>query len=164
MNIFEYAMKMETDGRSFYLEHAEKTSVPALKKILKELADDELKHYNIFKAMKEGETAEYKEAEKTTIIASIKNVFEQMKADREEFTFDATAKSVWEEALEVEKKSEDFYREKAGEVTSGEQKHILTKIADEEHKHWVPIQNVIRFLDRPNHWLEDAEWSNLEDY
>ena len=51
MNVFEHAMKMEQDGRAFYLEHAGKTSNAALKRVLEELADDELKHYNIFKAM-----------------------------------------------------------------------------------------------------------------
>jgi len=164
MNIFEFAMKMESDGRAFYLEQSEKVDSPWLKKILVELANDELKHYNIFKAMKDGQMVEYKEAEQTKIIPTLKNVFETMKAENKDFSFPPDSKKIWEEALEVEKKSEDFYREKAGESDGEAQKHILNKIADEEHKHWVTLQNVIRFLDRPNHWLEDAEWSNLEDY
>jgi rubrerythrin len=164
MNVFEYAMKMETDGRNFYLEHAEKVDTPHLKKILLQLADDELKHYNIFKAMAEGKSAQYKDSEKTTILATVKNVFEELKGQKQDFSFPAEAKSIWEEAQEVEKKSEDFYREKAGEVDDDNQKKILNKIADEEHRHWVTMQNVIQFLDRPNHWLEDAEWSNLEPY
>ena len=78
---------------------------------------------------------------------------------------DATwLRTQWEQAREVEKKSEDFYRAKAGEVDDKNQAHILNRIADEEHKHWVTIENVIKFLDRPRHWLEDAEWNNLEDY
>lgn len=164
MNIFEFAMKMENDGRTFYLEQSEKVDSPWLKKILVELADDELKHYNIFKAMKEGQTAEYKEAEQTKIIPTLKNVFETLKAENKDLSFPPDSKKIWEEALEIEKKSEEFYREKAGEADGEQQKHILNRIADEEHKHWVTLQNVIRFLDRPNHWLEDAEWSNLEDY
>ena len=164
MNVFEFAMQMETDGRAFYLEQSEKVESPWLKKILVELADDELKHYNIFKAMKEGKTAEYKEAEQTKIIPTLKNVFETLKAENKDYAFPADSKKIWEEALEIEKKSEEFYRDKAGEVEGESQKHILNKIADEEHKHWVTLQKVIRFLDRPDHWLEDAEWSNLEDY
>jgi len=164
MNIFEYAMKMETDGRKFYLDSAEKVESPELKKILLELADDEAKHYAIFKAMKDGGTVEYKEAEQTTILKTVKNVFEKLRDQKKELSFPDEAKAIWEEAQEVEKKSEEFYREKANEVGSDSQKHILNRIADEEHRHWVTMQNVIQFLDRPNHWLEDAEWSNLEDY
>lgn len=164
MNIFEYAMKMESDGRTYYLDQAEKTKIPALKKILEELADDELKHYNIFKAMRDGQTPEYKEAEKTHILATVKNVFESLRTSEAKQSFAGEAVDYWRKAQEVEKETEAFYRQKAAEVTLGEQKHILNKIADEEHKHWVTMQNVIQFLNRPKEWLEDAEWSNIEEY
>ena len=94
MNIFEYAMKMEQDGREFYLENAEKTDNPAFKQILTQLANDELKHYNIFKALKEGRKAEYKEAEQTTIITTMKNVFDELKAQNKEFVFAYDAKAI----------------------------------------------------------------------
>lgn len=164
MNIFEYAMKMEENGRAFYLEHAEKVRVPELKRILVELAEDELKHYNIFKAMRDGQTTEYREAEKTTIFSTVKNVFESLKVEGKRLSFRAEAKDLWEQAQEIEKKSEDFYHQKAGEVDNETQKLIFNHIADEEHKHWVSLENVIQFLDRPKQWLEDAEWSHLEDY
>jgi rubrerythrin len=164
MNIFEYAMKMEQDGRQYYLDMAEQTDSAQLKGILQQLADDELKHYNIFKAMKEGRTTEYKDTEKTTILSSVKNVFERLKSEGDGFSFSPDTRGVWEKAQQVEKDSEDFYREKAEEVGDDSQKHILNRIADEEHKHWVTIENVIRFLDRPQQWLEDAEWNHLEDY
>ena len=164
MNVFEYAMKMETDGRQFYLDSAENVDSPELKKILLELAEDEAKHYAIFKALKGGLTTEYKETEKTSILTTVKNVFEKLRDDKQELEFPPEAKAIWEKAREIEKESEEFYREKAGEMESDSQKKILNRIADEEHRHWVTMQNVIQFLDRPNHWLEDAEWSNLEDY
>lgn len=163
-NIFDFAMKMEQDGRAFYLEHADKVGHPQLKKILIELADDEAKHYAIFKALRDGQPASYEEAAKTGILGTVKNVFEQLKADKGDYSFPADARKIWAEAQMVEKKSEDFYREKAGEVSDANQKHILNKIADEEHRHWVTMENVIKFLDRPKTWLEDAEWSNLEEY
>ena len=164
MDIFDFAMKMEMDGRDFYLEHAASVPEPELKRILEELARDEQKHYAIFKAMKEGARAEYDEAEKTTILDSVKNVFETLKTQDKDFSFPVETQKIWEQAREIEKKSEDFYCSKADEVPSEDQKHILKRIADEEHPHWVTIEIVIKFLDRPRHWLEDAEWSNLEEY
>ncbi len=164
MNVFEYAMKMETDGRQFYLDHAEKAATPELKRILLELADDELKHYNLFKALHDGQPAEYKKAEKTTILTTVKNVFEAMKASNKDYRFPSDAGRAWQEALEVEKKSEAFYRQKANEVTHANEKTILNSVADEEHRHWVTLNNVIQFLGRPKNWLADAEWSNLEEY
>ncbi len=164
MDIFEYAMKMEQDGKAFYEEQAAKTDLAELKNILLELAADEQKHYNIFRAMKEGRAAQFEEAKKTRIVTSVKNVFEDLKSRNQDFTFPGDIIAAWEEAREIEKKSEDFYREKAGEVDAQEQKHILNRIADEEHKHWQTIENVIQFLNRPQAWLEDAEWNHLEDY
>ena len=164
MNIFEYAMKMELDGKQYYEESAAKVDIPELKKILSELAADEQKHYLIFRALRDGLPAKYEETKKTKILAEVKNVFESLKAQNEEFAFSEEAKNIWTQAQKIEKDSEVFYREKAGEVDDENQKTILTRIADEEYKHWVTMENVIKFLDRPNHWLEDAEWNNLEDY
>jgi rubrerythrin len=163
MNVFEFAMKMETDGRQFYLDHAEKASTPELKRILLELADDELKHYNLFKSMRDGQVAEYKEAQRTTILTTVKNVFEKMRSASKDYTFPSDAKKTWEEAREVEKKAEAFYRDKVKEVSSANEKNVLTKIADEEHRHWVTMEQVIQFLDRPKNFLADAEWSNLDE-
>lgn len=163
MNAFEHAMKMEQDGRAFYLEHAGKTDNPALRRVLEELADDELKHYNIFKAMHDHVKAEYRESEKTTIVRTVKNVFEEMRSQNRNYTFAADARHIWDTAREVEKKSESFYREKAREMTDNDQKKIWNRIADEEHRHWYTIEQVIQFLDRPKQWLADAEWNSLEE-
>ena len=164
MNIFEYAMKMENDGRTFYLENADKVEAPELKKILLELANDELKHYRIFKAMAEGSPVEFAEDADTAVITTVRNVFEQMRADGKDFSFADDAEKIWVEAREIEKEAEEFYREKAEEISDTGQKKILIRIADEEHRHWVVMEQVISFLDRPQQWLEDAEWTHQEDY
>ncbi len=165
-DIFEYAMKMEEDGRDYYEEMASKTRIPALKKILNGLADDEKRHYNIFKSLKDQHSEKVSDLSKesTQIVTTAKNVFEEIKDQDIEVDPNTDAIEVWKHAQDVEKKSEDFYREKAHEVSDSDAKNLLLKIADEEHKHWALIESVMRFLNRPKTWLEDAEWSNLEDY
>lgn len=163
MNTFEFAMKMETDGKAFYEKHAALVESPELKNILLELASDEEKHYRIFKAMSEGTAVQYVESEATSILKSIKNVFEQLSSTESEFSFPDDAKDIWVEARDIEKKAEAFYRQKADETDNASEKHILARIADEEHKHWVTMENVINFLDHPTQWLDDAEWSNLNE-
>ncbi len=164
MNIFEFAMKMEEDGREYYLKNAEKTNLPELKKVLTELADDELKHYKIFKALKDKEKAEYREEEKTTILSTTKNVFEALKSQGKEHVFGGEVRSIWETAMDIEIKSEKLYRDNANELDDTDQKEIFNKIADEERRHQLVIENVMEFLDRPTQWLENAEWHHLEDY
>ncbi|MBI5267213.1 MAG: ferritin family protein [candidate division Zixibacteria bacterium] len=163
MNVFEMCMQMETDGRNFYLEHAGKAELPALKNILLNLADDELKHYNLFKALRDGARAEYKGADMTRILPTTRNVFQEIADIASDFSFPADARAAWVKARDVEKKSEDFYRAEAAKCSDPNQKSILNSISDEEHKNWVALQHVIEFLDRPRSFIEDAEWGGLED-
>jgi len=51
MNIYKYAMKMEKDSENYYSELANKTDDVGLRNILKMLANDEVKHYNIIEQM-----------------------------------------------------------------------------------------------------------------
>lgn len=161
MSIFEFAMQMELDGIAYYEEQAAKAKLPQLKKILLEMASDEQKHYNLFKAMKEGETATYDAEQATKIFASTSNVFEELKASGDQFAFDGDVRDAWLQARDVEKKAEAFYLQKAEEVDDDGQKQALLAIAAEECKHWTVIEHVINFLTQPGTWLENAEWGDL---
>ncbi|MEW5925310.1 MAG: ferritin family protein, partial [Candidatus Zixiibacteriota bacterium] len=55
MNVFEFAMKMEQDGKAFYEKMAKEAANASIKKILLDLANDEQKHYNIFKKFSQGD-------------------------------------------------------------------------------------------------------------
>jgi rubrerythrin len=165
MNAFEFAMKMELDGKRYYEEHETKTADPVLKKIFAELADDERKHYELFQAMAAGENPAYEAILNTSILKTTRNIFEKLSASKKEIgAFPAGFREAWVKAREIEAKSEAFYREQAQKSEGSGQKKIWIRIADEEHKHWVTIDSVIGFLDRPKQWLEDAEWSNLDPY
>ena len=164
--IFDFAMQMERDGQAYYEKEAAKTNVPALKKILLDLAEDEIRHYNIFKSLKEQNSTDLGDlSEKTTaIMKTARNIFEEMAKEGGDVDTHNEAIEVWTHAQEVEKKSEDFYRLKADEVADPKVKEMLIKIAEEEARHWAVIEAVRQFLEKPKTWLEDAEWSNLEDY
>lgn len=165
MNAFEYAMNMELDGKKYYEELAAQMTDPAIKRIFEELAVDEQHHYEIFKALAEGKRVEYEDDFKTTILKTAKNVFQAMRdGNKDVGQFPRGVKEAWEKARDVEDKSERFYREQADATDDDSQKTIWLTIAREEHKHWAAMDNMVRFIEQPRQWLEDAEWSNLEDY
>jgi len=165
MNIFDFAMQMEKDGQAYYEEMASKAENAVLKNILVNLAQDEVKHYNIFKKFKEGDFSGADQlAVETTVMTDAVNIFQQMASAPVPIGFPEDIVEAWKKAQEVEKKSEDFYREKATEADSDQMKAIINRIADEEHKHWALIENVLQFLSRPKQWLDDAEWNHLEEY
>ena len=161
MNIFDYAMQMEQDGEAYYRELANKCQLQGLKKILNMLADDEVGHYNTFKKLKEGADAE---VSASGVLGNAKNVFQEIKDTETGFDFDVSEIDLYNKAIEIEKKSEDFYREKANEVEQPGIKDILLKIAEDEKKHRFLLKNTVEFISRPKTWIENAEFHHLEEY
>jgi rubrerythrin len=166
MDVFQFAMQMEEDGRAYYEKMARQTGNATVKDILEELALDEVKHYNIFKKFSQGDFsgADELQLSGTKVLQNAKNVFQKLAGSKHEFSFASDVRSTWIEAQKIEKKSEDFYREKSEGAENDGVKKTLNLIADEEHKHWTLIEHVLQFLDRPKQWLEDAEWNNLDEY
>jgi rubrerythrin len=159
-NIFEYAMQMEKDGEDYYRQLAQKTGNNGMKTILTMLADEEVKHYNALDKIKTQQT----QIAESGILTDAKNVFVQLKESGESIDFDINQKELYTKARDIEKKSQDFYTEKANEVTEKFQKELLLKLAVEEQKHYVLLDNIIDFISRPEQWLENAEFFHLEDY
>lgn len=166
MDIFDFAMKMEKDGQAYYKELAKKAENAPLKRILHNLAEAEGKHYEVFKKFKEGKTLEgaSQPGAGENLLQDAKNVFQQMAAKNEKLDFSSHVISAWQGAQEIEKRSVDFYREKAGGPEASPVKNAILRIADEEHHHWVLIESILQFLRRPKEWLENAEWHHLEEY
>lgn len=160
MNILEYAMQMEKDGEEYYRQLAQQTTNNGLKTILTMLADEEVKHYNTIEKMK---TAKPQMAE-TAILTDAKNVFIQLRESTEKFDFGIRQTELYKKAQDIEKKSQDFYLEKANEVKKEYQKEIFLRLADEEKKHYFLLENIIEFVSRPETWLENAEFYHLEEY
>lgn len=160
VNIFIYAMQMEKDGEEYYYQLAEQTNDKGLRAVFSMLAQEEAKHYDI---ISKARTARPQMAE-TSILTDAKNIFAQIKESGESFDSDSEQGSAYMKAQEIEKKSMEFYREKADEVEQEYQKEIFLKLAEEEKKHYFLLQNIIDFVSRPETWLENAEFCHLEDY
>lgn len=161
MDIYDYAMEMEKDGETYYRELAEKTQNKGLKNILTMLADAEVLHYKLFKAMKEKKGVAVAESD---IIENVKNVFAAMKEEGGEGAVDVSEVDLYRKAQELEKKSRDFYLSRASESAIEEQKQTFLEIAAEEKRHYGILENIVDFVSRPEQWLEDAEWYHLDEY
>jgi rubrerythrin len=161
MDIYEFAMQMEKDGRKFYLDLAEKTSNSGLKNILKMMADSEAKHYNVLLHMKRDDKTQF--STDTEILTKVKNVFIKMREEKE-FDVDVSQIELYKEALETEKNSQKFYLEKADEEKDQHKKGIFLKLADEEKNHCVLLENMIGLVSQTDNWLENAEWYHLDEY
>ena len=165
MNVFEYAMKMEKDGQHYYEEQSAKSNHHTLKKLWQQLASDEIKHHEIFRRMRDGEIKEAAKMSKlgTEILGKAKTVFEEMKESDQNLDFGEDVIAAWNKAQDMELATEKFYRDKEKEEKQPEIKSSFHLLAAEEHKHVLLIEHVLNFLNGPRSWLEDAEWSNLDN-
>ncbi len=163
MDAYDYAMQLEKDGESYYRDGAARSGNKGLKHILTMLADAEVKHYHIFKEMKENKPVEVGE---TTILQDVKNVFLKMREEGGAEGIADTDLDLYKGAQEIERRTETFYLETAGQTEDAGQKEALLRIAKEEHKHYNILEEIIEFVSRPlpGHWLENAEFYHLEDY
>jgi rubrerythrin len=160
MDVYEFAMKMEKDGESYYRELAAKTGNKGLKNIFAMLADAEVVHYGIFRKMKDNEKVKVATAE---ILSQVKNVFEKMMEEKDTEVNVSQIES-YKKAQEIEKASQDFYLKQGNEVQERDQKDIFLRIAEEEKKHYFILERIIDFVSRPQTWLENPEWYHLEEY
>ncbi|MBN2226862.1 MAG: ferritin family protein [candidate division Zixibacteria bacterium] len=164
MDIIEFAMKMETDGKAFYEKQATLTSDPELKKILLELAEEEGRHYEYFRRLKDnpndlsgGEALAGSET-----LANVRNIFEVLAQKTDQKPFGNDVVSAWREARTTEEKSEAFYKEKAGQESNPNKKKLLLRIAKEENNHKQMIDGVLMFLRQPADFAQSAQFRNFQ--
>lgn len=160
MDIFDYAMQMEKDGEDYYREIAGSIDDPGIKKILGMLADEEVKHYEILHEMK----SRTPHIGQTESLQNTKNIFAEMKESGADISANRGQVELYKKAQDLEKKSREFYEAKCAEVDSDAQKDLLLKIAEEEKRHFVILENIIQFVTRPDSYLDNAEFENIEPY
>ena len=161
MNVFDFAMKMELDGREFYEELARKTELPGLRNIFSQLAADERKHYEIFQALKKQARAAMDD---TPVLEQAKNVFEDLLARKDTLGPVEGDLQAYRHAMKTEEDSFKLYEGAAEKESDKDVRDLLLRIAGEEHKHFEILQNIHDFVNAPNQYLAWGEFSNLAGF
>lgn len=159
MELFDVAIRMEKEGAAFYKDLVAKATSEGFKTIFTMLAEDEDRHKATFEAMKANT-----EVPASTSDASVRATQIFKKFSKDDFLKEEQQLSVYEEALEIELKSIEFYSEQHDLVTDVKQKRALAKIIEEERRHYDLIDDIIVMVERPESWVEDAEFGVREDY
>lgn len=160
MNIFDFAIKMEQDGKAFYEKLAKNTSHPGLRTIFARLAEDEQKHSEIFQALRSGEKKVA--MADSTALEFAKNVFAALPKDAG--TESKGDLDSYRYAMQIEAESFRLYEDAAKNEKDAGTKELLLKIAAEEHKHFQIVENIFAFINAPNQFLAWGEFSNLEEF
>jgi rubrerythrin len=160
MNIFEFAMKMELDGKAYYEILAAETAVTGLKTIFVTLAADEQKHYETIKAIKSGSSGAMADS---TVLEEAKNLFAVLSGDKNIVATLKRSLDGYAHARKIEADSVRFYEDAAGKESNPNTARLLLRIADEEKKHYNIMDNLYDFTLAPQNFLVWGEFSNLKE-
>lgn len=146
MNIYEFAMDMELDGKKYYEGLMNNATNEGIKNIFKMLAEDEQKHYDIIKEMKnKGDLNVSSET-----LRNANNIFSNMLKSKEKFNGDDSTIKAYKHARELEEKSIKMYEDYYGKANEESEKILFKRLAEEEKKHRLILDNIIEFVNEPN--------------
>ena len=160
MDIFDFAMKMEEDGKAYYEKLASQTDLPGLQTIFSRLAEDEKIHYEIFKRLKEG--GDHSAMRESNSLEEVKNIFNTLSPPERAIKNIAGTLEAYQHAMDVEAESARLYEKAAAEERNPLTKKVLLQIAAEEQQHFSIMENIYHFTNAPNQYLSGAEIRNLD--
>lgn len=157
MNGFDYAIKMEFDGETFYRELALENKDNDLKKVFISLAEDEKNHAKLIKEKQMGTNSIVDEKD----LACVENVFSGA-TDTVSEDYPIEQLHAYRKALEMEEKSINLYKKLLAEAK--EDKEIFEFLIEQEEDHYNVIEEIIEMLMRPQEWIESAEFGLRKKY
>jgi rubrerythrin len=161
MDVFEFAMDKEKYSEDYYRQLAARSPTIGLRNILTMLADEETKHYETVRQMRDRAAVKVTD---TPVLANATAEFQKMRDSAERFNFHIDEVRMYRKACDIEKESRAYYRQKAQEVDDPRQRSIFLKLADEENKHLLIVQAICDFVARPETFIENAEMYHFDDY
>jgi rubrerythrin len=162
MDIFDVAIAIEKEGEAIYRTFANETSDRGAAHIFTWLANQEKKHGELFQELKVSGSAP---VEESPALKGIRDIFAGWKETRARLMVKEPQVELYRQALDVEKRSAQFYEEAAHAATSDSARSAFLRIAAEEKTHQEILENVIEFITKPDFWAENAEFGHRgEDY
>jgi len=161
MNSLEFAINMEHDGEKFYREQAEINKGNNLNAVFLLLAEDEANHASILQnAVKK---LSYELTDNKTI-SQYNNVFKGSGNVKRAFNEIPNQLDAYKFALEIERKSIELYEKLLAESTNDKTKTLFGYLVKQEKDHFKIFDELITLVERPEEWVEDAEFGIREEY
>ena len=159
------AIKMETDGKKFYLKASDQSGNEVGKKLLKTLAGEEDVHRRNFEAIYEAIRAK-----KSWPEVGLKQAGKPLLTLFKEATkkLDKTAKVLATEigavqtAMEMENKTYDFYQRQLKSAASDAEKSFYKALSAQEKQHYRVLLDYYEFLKDPAAYFVKAEHPSLD--
>jgi len=166
LNALEVALNNELKEREFYLKNSERTKNALGKSMFKQIADDELEHYERLKQLKiEWEKKEIwpetlplkvKETQIKEILTKfLQKVDQASESDKDDLQAVRTA-------IEFESNGTDFYKKLRDSVTDKKEKEFFDLLASIEYEHYLSLKDLEEYFVSPADWYRAHEHHTLD--
>lgn len=155
MDMFEFSIQMEKDAEALYRKMAEAAPVEGIKKVLLMLAEDEVHHRIAIENLQKKVKVEPADG----VALEIKTVFDEMKKDEGIMNISVDAVEDYQKAVDIEKRGMEFYKEKFADADDPESKKLFEVLMRQETYHHRTVENLLEVVQRPEWWVENAEFN-----
>lgn len=166
LNALEVALNNEMRERAFYLNQASRTRNPLGKAMFRQIADEELEHYERLQELhkrwqnqeKWPETVPLKVKDtvvKNVIAVSIRDLREQPHADADDLEAIRTA-------IAFEANGAKGYAKLRDSVTDPREKEFFSLLAQVENEHYLSLKDAEEFLTDPESYYRKKEHHGLD--
>jgi rubrerythrin len=162
MNVFDFAMKMEAEAEAFYRKLAGRSSLPGVKRIFADLAEDEQKHFAMFRQLKAD--AGLSDMEDSRTLDHARTVFGRLLEEKADIASMQDDLESYHYAMKLEAEGVRFYEDAARREKDAGVQALLLHVAAEERKHFNVVENIYRFVNAPNEYLAWAEFSSPDEF
>jgi len=161
MNVFDFAIKMESDGKTLYEKLAAETNVAELKTIFTLLAAAEEEHCKALGAMKKDTPPGSAESK---VLENSRNVFQGLLERKSALDLLKEDPDGYRHALKFAMAGIKLYETMATRETNPATATIFTMLAEDERKHLQILENIYDFVESPKDYLAWGEFSNLKEF
>ena len=163
LRILQLAIKMEQDGKKFYLRVSRESQHEVGRKLLETLAGEEDIHCQQFEKI--FESIRQKQAWPETDFhpdkgRHIKTIFAE--AAKETNPATVTEQDAIKVAIDMENQSYDLYKTQAASAASATEKEFFEALAAEERGHQIALTDYLEFLQDPAGWFTMKERHSLD--
>jgi len=160
VGLIDEAIALEERAETNYRAAAETTSDPSAAKVLTLLADEEASHANALRTMNVGSV----QASTSLIDAAKDWIGGMIEGGVSSISTDAGLLEVLRSSMEIERATETFYREQGAASADNEIRVLFGRLAAIEKGHFLFVSSLVEYYDRPNEWVESAEFGLRPEY
>jgi rubrerythrin len=161
MNVFDFALKMEEDGKAFYEKLAAETKVHELKMIFSMLASAEEEHHEALDVMKKNIPPGKADSK---VLENARNIFQGLLERKDAIDMLKNDPDGYRHVIKTAVAGIKLYEEMAGKESNPDAVKILRMLAEDEKKHLEIMENIYDFAEAPKSFLAWGEFSNLKEF